>query len=162
MIFPIALILEKNIGIKIVLSSLLLLITINANINSNDPITLTDTPLTVESIDYYSKNVGYNGYMMVDYNLEYINGLNNNDKRISDFFNSDAEVLLGNCIELKTGEKVETIYNYSSYFDTFPKAYTTKRCENYWDIPFFKDTLDGLSVYIDDRYTDQIIELLEP
>lgn len=118
-----------------ILSVLIFGILMVSNLTSIDSLTKGSLPpLTVQQIDFYSTNVGYNGYTMVDYNMQYAKALQRQNRTLKNFFSAQETQLVTNCTELKVGEKIWTIQLAPAYYPGYTSSPINKQCTNWWEV----------------------------
>lgn len=100
---------------------------------SIDPVTLSiGKEVTFYKEKFYKFNMDTNGYWMTDYNLGYLRLLQNQDKKIMSFLETDYDILLTNCVDIKLGEKFFSIYTYKEFYPQL-YFYRPKGCTNFWE-----------------------------
>lgn len=116
---------------------------------SDDPVTKRIYPGSAQVLQesFYNIPYGINGPDRINYNMSILKAAKRQNDIIRTAYAQSAEVIVGNCIDLKFGEKVWSV---SVHNEFYPRMNHTlqRHCINWWDLPSYSYMITGKKVLI--------------
>jgi 4-amino-4-deoxy-L-arabinose transferase-like glycosyltransferase len=138
-----------------------LLLLFLSNLTSVDPLTnyLYPGVYTTHEQKFYNIDFSTNGPDRIAYNQQFLRATKHQNAMIKDFVEANADVIVGNCIDLKLGEKLYSINVYNEYYPGL-RSHRKFDCVNAWELTANISKLLNKRLYVTDRDAENLKNLM--